>query len=92
MSDMRRSSQVTRDSERRDARITFRAPESLREALEREAAEQRRSISDVVTIILTDALAKRPLKAAARVNDAVAEGLAARPRMAARRRVLRGGR
>lgn len=45
--------------ERRDERITIRIPSSLREALDREAEAQRRSVADVVTIILTDALAKR---------------------------------
>ena len=50
---------MVKGAERRDARITVRIPSSLLEAIEREAEEQRRSVADVVMLILSDALTKR---------------------------------
>lgn len=48
--------------ERRDSKITIRLPQSLRDALEREAARERRTVSDVMILLLTDAMAKRSPK------------------------------
>jgi hypothetical protein len=45
--------------ERRTERITLRLPESLREALEREAERERRSVSDLIVILLSDAISKK---------------------------------
>lgn len=46
---------MTKGPEPRSAKITVRIPESLLEALERKAAKDRRSVSDVVVLMLEDA-------------------------------------
>lgn len=46
----------TKGTDRRDDRITFRAPAAVRVALEREAAAQRRSVSDLILLMIEDAL------------------------------------
>lgn len=51
---------MVKGPEKRDARITVRIPTSLKDALEREARRQRRSIADVLYMIVSDALTKRP--------------------------------
>jgi len=53
---------AARLTETRDARITVRIPQSLRDAIEREAVRDRRSFADMTVILLTDALAKRVRK------------------------------
>ena len=44
--------------EGRTARLSVRVPESLKLALEQEAVRDRRTLADVVIIMLTDGLAK----------------------------------
>jgi hypothetical protein len=39
--------------------MTIRMPSALRAALEREADRQQRSVSDVMILILTEAMSKR---------------------------------
>ena len=48
----------------RDARITVRIPSALKNALEREAERDRRSIADVLIFILEERFAKRTRKGA----------------------------
>lgn len=50
---------MTKGTERRTTRLSVRVPESLKVALEREAERDRRTLADVVIILLEDALAKR---------------------------------
>lgn len=44
--------------ERRDARFTLRLPRRLRDPLEREAERERRTVSDLIAIVLEDHPAK----------------------------------
>lgn len=53
---------VPKEAEGRQARLSVRVPESLKLELEREAARDRRTVADVVIILLTDALAARTKK------------------------------
>ena len=45
--------------ELRDATVVFRCPSALREAIERAAAADQRSLSDWIVIKLTEATTKR---------------------------------
>lgn len=46
-------------ADKRDHQLTIRIPKHIREALEREAEAERRSVADVVNILLEDHFAKR---------------------------------
>lgn len=50
---------MARGVERRDSKLTIRIPGTVKAALEREAERERRSVSDIVIMFVTDALAKR---------------------------------
>jgi hypothetical protein len=50
---------MPKGTELRSTRLSVRVPESLKAALEREAARDRRTLADLTIILLTDALAKR---------------------------------
>lgn len=50
---------MVKSGDRRDTRITIRIPESLKVALEQRAERERRSVSDMAVLILTDALARK---------------------------------
>ncbi len=47
----------------RDQRITIRIPAALKEAVERAAAQDRRSLADVIIPVLEAAFVKAPRKA-----------------------------
>lgn len=53
---------MAKGTERRDARLTIRIPQSVKAELEREAERERRSVSDMIIIFVTDALASRKRK------------------------------
>ena len=55
---MRTQRQTMADMDK-DTRLTFRMPEATRAALERAADVERRSVSDLAVIILSDWLAER---------------------------------
>lgn len=43
----------------RDERVTLRLPASLKQALERAAEQERRSVADIIVFTLEEAMAKR---------------------------------
>ena len=53
---------MAKGTERRDARLTIRIPLSVKAELEREAERERRTVSDMIIIFVTDALAIRTRK------------------------------
>ena len=57
---------MAKDIERRTARLSVRIPASLKVALEREALRDRRTLADVVIIMLSDTLSQRSKKGARR--------------------------
>jgi predicted HicB family RNase H-like nuclease len=57
---------MTKGTERRTTRLSVRVPESLKAALELEAERDRRTLADVVIIMLEGALARRATKGARR--------------------------
>jgi hypothetical protein len=50
---------VTKGTAKRTTRLSVRVPESLKSALEREAVRERRTVADLVIILLEQGLAKR---------------------------------
>jgi uncharacterized protein (DUF1778 family) len=56
---MYHTGKMSKKSNMRISRINFRLPESLREAIQQEAARERRTMSDMAVLLLTDALAAR---------------------------------
>jgi hypothetical protein len=50
---------VTKGTEKRTTRLSVRVPESLKSTLEREAERERRTLADLVIILLEQGLAKR---------------------------------
>lgn len=57
---------MPKGTERRTERLSIRVPLSLKEALEREAARDRRTSADLAIILLTDGLKARSRKGAGR--------------------------
>lgn len=53
---------MPKGSERRTARLSVRVPESLKLALEREAERDRRTVADLLIIILERGLSARTKK------------------------------
>ena len=51
---------MTKGTEIRDERITIRIPKSLRTALDKEAAAQMRTVSDVIILCLIKSLGVKP--------------------------------
>jgi uncharacterized protein (DUF1778 family) len=50
---------MARRAEKRDQQLTIRIPRRLRDALDREAEADRRSVADIVVNMLEDRYAKR---------------------------------
>jgi uncharacterized protein (DUF1778 family) len=58
----------------KDTRLTFRMPAATREALERAADEERRSVSDLAVLVIEDWLAARSASGAAKPSKKRGKG------------------
>lgn len=60
------SMNMTKGTEKRTTRLSVRVPESLKSTLQREAERERRTLADLVIILLEQGLAKRSGKRGSR--------------------------